>query len=390
MDRNKLLKRKPSRSPSISPEKKPQTKASKTTDSPQVISDSSRLIFGPRNGDNQGGQEFAHLSTEDKKINLFISGKRFANAIKKSSQIYLDDDSIVKIDKVIDVTGLSTMGGGLDKNLIGLFSGAHALNDVIEKSSSKAEGSTAVLIHCTIGHERSVSTALLYLMGYQGYSNERASSILNEALELGREEDKEIFFKQSKDSESSHNAKIAETFNHVDQGEMKKRMKDTTELAEFFLLKNTPPKTLVKAYRKPSSNPIDIKIQVPTGLGGKSNTDALIKVLQGISIEKALTKQETLEAFKAYQQQPQVADTEAGTSAEKLRASAEPKAEKTDIQSASSRDSPSMEMNNVAARGSNLANRIKALQEGAQALESPDVSKEDSNQSTPFTPPSPQ
>ena len=382
MDPSQPSKRKQSQSQPASPGQQPPKKISKTTDSSENFSVTPQIEFEPRSGDHQGAQEFAHLSTEDQKINLFISGKPFADVIKKSPKIDLDENSTLNIDRVIDVTGLATMGNGLDKNLVGLFSGAHALNDIIEKSSAEGAGSTAVLVHCTKGYERSVSTVLLYLMGYQGYSNEHASEVLNKALELGREEGKRDFFKQSKDSNSSHNAKIAETFNHIVQGEMKSRMNNTVELAEFFLSKSSSEKTLENAYEKDSKNPLEIKIRVPVGLGGKSNMDALIKVLQGTRIEKALTKQETLADFRTYQQQQSSAGSTAEKPAEKLDASTESKIEAAHEQPTIVHSAGSASMNSVAAQGSKLADKIKESKEQSQASESPEISESGTSKPT--------
>ena len=313
MGRNKSSKRKPSQSPQTSPERKPQSKMEKTTGESQLIGDNYQLKFEAQQGDIED-QRFAHLSTEDSTLHLFISGKKFSKSVKESSQINLDNSGAIKIVKVINVTAVGTIGSDLDKNLIGIFSGAHTLDNIIN-AQLKEDKPASVLVHCKEGYERSVSTVLFYLLGYQNYSYKDAAKVLNEALQQGRGLSKQHVYTQAKNQGSPHNKKIAEIFGDIEENNMSQRMTNTFELARFFLSENKPPKTFEDAYtKKPtgSQKPIEIKIQVPTGLGRKSNVDALVKVSKGTSIKDALTTDKErkegaqprkYEDFKGYQEE---------------------------------------------------------------------------------------
>ena len=359
----------------------------------EKLSNSVEFEHGPGNDD----KEFAHLYAKQHgtRINLFISGRKLARDVKENKFIHLADDKAITIDSVLNMEGVSVMRTSLDENLFGLFCGAHALNEKISEAQSSKKDTMSVLVHCTKGCERSVTTVLTYLMCYQGYDYEGAALVLNKALTSGRDVRHAEQGQQGKTDEQCHNGNIADKFFDVKPDAMRQRMENAMMLSEFFLSKQKTPKSFEQAYQTNTTNDIETKIIFPTF--GRAYTSqaklSLPALLTGSQFEKAINKEATRNEFNQYRAQHETTKRDIVTTHETLsrksNVSITSETEIVDEQSAAAQDAHSASMNSVAAQSSNLANKIQVSQEAAKASENPGVSKEDSNQSTPSTPPSP-
>jgi len=366
---------------------------------------SEKLLFEPRDGYtakseavNVTKKRFSHISSSDGKVNLFISGTsifRSLDGVKKihdgSYAIELSDGNSVNLNKILDVRSLKTQRGEMFPDWMPYLVAANVLNDLVEKAQSKSNGSASVLVHCRHGFERSVSAVLLYLMAYQSHSYSDAAGILDQALANGRGEDAAASYRLNSTADEdkkrdTHAAKVISDFSGIEKGVMNQIMENFTDIVKFSFV--TKGKSIENIGQEKTNDSAIIKIKKPTQLVVRQ-TQFRGLIVEGKRIEDVL-KPEVLEDFRTYRQQQNSVESTHETLSEKSNISTESKTEVTDEQQSTvTRDARSDSMNSVAARGSSLADKRKALREEAQALGNPEVSENDSNQSTPSAPPSP-
>ena len=197
------------------------------------------VIF--KEGKGTGNQLYACLYTpknEGAKIHLFISGEAFAKEVAQDTTVRLCNKSVVTIESVLNVTDVPTAGTEKNKSIISLLTSAHILHRIISQAEKENKADVSVLVHCKEGYERSVSSVLFYLMGYQGYGFEEGVDMLTESLKQGRGVLKKATYTQSPTSKSSHHQSIANIFQTVQSGEMISRMKAAVNLVNFYLIQS--------------------------------------------------------------------------------------------------------------------------------------------------------
>ena len=182
---------------------------------------------------------------EEPRTFLFISNHAFARAIKMNPSITLEgfDDKVVTVNTVIDLTQVPPATAGLyggvgdaKPSIAGMLAAAYEINQAILQNRVK-DSATAVLVHCRSGFERSVSSTLFYLMGYQEYPFEKAARLLFDALKSGRNEERVTNHNPAKGNH--HHQTIQSLFDGVETVNQGKKVRGAIEKANSLVAKET-------------------------------------------------------------------------------------------------------------------------------------------------------